>query len=271
MILRNICFCAVIVFTTLVLSVSGVSARETSNSGDNFCSDKWNWSGKVSASELREFVVPVRNNLEVDGKQNGGISVRGENRSDILIRSCVVAWRESKAEAENSLKGIRINTDSVVAAESADSDSWAVSYQILVPHNMNLKLTAYNGGISVASIEGTMDFYTKNGGLSLSDLAGSVIGRTQNGGVSIKLSGSGWTGSGLDIETRNGGVKLSIPENYAANIETGTRNGDVKSEIAGLQTEGRNKSYNKRIVKNLNGGAPVRLFTTNGGINIDVR
>ena len=270
--LRNIYFCAAFLLAALTLTAFSVSAQNESDSDDNYCSNNWSWNGKVSARDSREFTIPIRNNLEVDGKQNGGITVRGENRSDILIRACVVAWRDSEAEAESAVKQIKIKTDSVIEAEIGDDKQWAVSYQILVPKNTDLKLSANNGGISVNSVAGTMDFFTKNGGLSLRDLSGSVTGKTQNGGVSIELSGSTWIGSGLDIETKNGGVKLSLPENYAANIETGTRNGGFKSEIAELQIEGKKKWYNNRISKNLNGGgAPVRIITTNGGIKIAAR
>ena len=254
----------------MIFSASNLFAQDKSNYKDNFCSNNWSWGDKVNAVDEREFTLPVRTNLEVDGKQNGGISVRGENRNDILVRACVVAWSGSKAEAQNAVSRINISKDSVITAENTNGDSWSVSYQILVPRNINLKLTANNGGISIGSIAGTMDFFTKNGGINLQDLAGNVSGRTQNGGVSVKLSGNTWIGSGLNIETKNGGVKLMMPENYAANIETGTVNGGFKSDIAALQTENKNKWRNNRINTSINGGgAPIRVVTTNGGINID--
>ena len=261
----NAVLCAVLLF-----SASSIFAQDKANYKDNFCSNNWTSGDKFNINDEREFTLPVRNTLEVDGKQNGGISVRGENRSDILVRACVVAWSNSKAEAQTAVSRISINTNSIIAAENTEGNSWAVSYEILVPRNMNLKLTANNGGISIGSVSGMMEFFTKNGGISLQDLAGDVNGRTQNGGVSVKLSGNTWIGSGLNIETKNGGVKLVMPENYAANIETGTVNGGFKSEIAGLQMEGESKWRNNRISKNINGGgAPIRVVTTNGGIKID--
>lgn len=263
-------FYTAILLTVLVFSASSLFAQEKSDYKDNFCSNNWSWGDKVNATDEREFTLPVRNTLEVDGKQNGGISIRGENRSDILVRACVVAWSNSKAEAQNDVSRISISKDSIIAAENTEGNSWSVSYQILMPRNMNLKLTANNGGISIGSVAGTMDFFTKNGGISLQDLAGNVSGRTQNGGVSVKLSGNTWIGSGLNIETRNGGVKLEIPENYAANIEAGTVNGGFKSDIIGLQSESKNKWRNNRINTSINGGgAPIRIVTTNGGIKID--
>jgi hypothetical protein len=241
-----------------------------------FCSDNWNWSdnGRVSAKDLREITLSG-GSLTVDGKKNGGISVKGENRSDILVRACVQTWAATESEANNLAKSLRIETSGTVRAEGLeDEKNWGVSYQILVPRNTNLKLTAHNGGISISDVEGTLEFETKNGGLHLSNLAGDVHGRTTNGGVHIELAGNSWKGNGLDVETTNGGVHLSMSENYAARIETGTVNGGFKSDIPGLTIEKdpNEKGYyntKKRISTDLNGGgATVRVVTTNGGVKI---
>jgi DUF4097 and DUF4098 domain-containing protein YvlB len=152
----------------------------------------------------------------------------------------------------------------------------SVSYDISVPRNTDLKLNAHNGGISIDSVEGRLGFETMNGGVSLRNVSGDVRGRTTNGGVHVALSGGSWQGSGLDVQTTNGGVSLVIPESYAANIETGTTNGGYRSDIPSLnittENVSGNMSHRRRggsIKTALNGGgAPIRLVTTNGGIRI---
>ena len=59
----------------------------------SFCSDN-NWSSgdKVSYHDLREMTVAAGGVLDVDAGQNSGISVKGENRSDVLVRACIQAW-----------------------------------------------------------------------------------------------------------------------------------------------------------------------------------
>jgi hypothetical protein len=243
----------------------------------DFCrNNNWSWNGRQSVNESREMVMPSVNLLTVDGKNNGGISVKGENRADILVRACVQAWAKTDEAARQLMQGIRIEKGSNIYGESSSDDkNWSVSYEILVPLRMNLKLKAHNGGISISSVEGDIEFDTQNGGVSLKDLAGDVKGRTQNGGVSVKLSGNSWNGNGLDVETRNGGVNIKMDENYAANIETGTVNGGLSSEIEALKAEKKEDDgygwnrQNKRINKAINGGgAKVRIITTNGGITI---
>lgn len=240
-----------------------------------FCSNNWSNGDSVSFHEVRETTLSAANLLTVDGRRNGGIRVIGENRNDVLVRACVQTWAATEEEARNLAKGIRIETGSVVRAENMSEESkGSVSYEIHVPRMTNLKLTAHNGGISISSVEGTMEFETKNGGLNLSDVAGDIKGRTSNGGVSVKLSGASWRGNGLDVETTNGGVNLTMPENYAARIETGTVNGGFRSDISSLsvekdETENRG-NRKKRINAELNGGgAPIRVITTNGGVQIN--
>lgn len=242
-----------------------------------FCSgDNWNNGDKVSFKEPREFTVASSGNLTVDGGRNGGVSVRGENRSDVLIKACVQAWGESEAAAKQLVQSVKIDTGSTVKADSPTDSNWSVSYEILVPRNTNLNLTAHNGGIGIKSVDGSIEFETTNGGVSLGDLSGSVKGRTTNGGVNVSLTGASWKGNGMDVVTTNGGVNLSVPEGYAANFETGTTNGGFKSDVPSLNVEtednlGKTEGWHraKRVRASMNGGGPtIRVITTNGGIRI---
>lgn len=240
-----------------------------------FCSrNNWSNGDKVSFSEVREMTLPGNGSLNVDGGKNGGIRVKGENRPDVLVKACVQTWGTSDEAARSVAANIKIGTGGVVKADGSDDSSWSVSYDIRVPQSTNLKLNAHNGGISIGSVDGTLEFETTNGGVSLSDVAGDVRGRTTNGGVNVQLSGNSWKGSGLDVITTNGGVNLVMAETYAANVETGTVNGGFKSDIPTLNittedVKGDGRTRAKRIVTNLNGGgAPIRVITTNGGIRI---
>lgn len=257
-----------------LLSGTAVFGQDKSDKADKyrgFCENYNYTSGdRVSYKEVRETTVRAASLLTVDGGRNGGIKVRGEDRSDVLIRACVQTAAATDEAARAMAKNTRIETSPNVRAENSTDDAhWAVSYEILVPRSTNLKLEARNGGISINGVEGAMEFETTNGGLHLSDIAGDVRGRTTNGGVHVALSGGGWKGSGLDLQTTNGGVHLSMPETYAARVETGTVNGGFKSDIAALNVERNERTRGVRLNTELNGGgAPIRLITTNGGVKI---
>lgn len=254
-----------------VLVIPASSARaQDKDKGWNFCENYSSWGGRPSFNEVREMTVAKTDLLTVDGKKNGGISIKGENRSDILVRACVQTWGDSESEVKSIAQNIKIANGSTISAEnSVNENNWSVSYQILVPRNINLKLLANNGGISISGVEGNLDFETRNGGINVSDIAGNVKGRTKNGGVSAKLDGKSWKGAGLDLETTNGGINLSLPENYAAKLETGTVNGGFKSDLE-LTVKLKDWSRGAKINTDINGGgAPVRVVTTNGGVRIN--
>ena len=240
-----------------------------------FCSqNNWNNGDRVSFNEIRELTLPASGKLDVDGARNGGISVKGENRSDVLVRACVQAWGSTDEAARSLASSIRINTSGVIKADGAE-ENFSVSYDIRVPRNTNLNLKAHNGGLSIKAVDGSMELATSNGGISVYDAAGDVRGRTTNGGVNVALVGNGWKGSGLDLQTTNGGINLSIPSNFAANVEAGTVNGGFSSDIPELNVttddqKGYGHSRAKKINTALNGGGPmIRLVTTNGGVRIN--
>jgi hypothetical protein len=252
-------------------------AQKAEKMKKEFCSgDSWSNGEKVSFKELRESTIPSSGTIAVDGGKNGGIRVKGMDRADILVRACVQTWGATDEAARAAAGNIRIDTGGTIkATNSASDENWGVSFELLVPRGTDLRLKAHNGGISIAGVEGNLEFETLNGGVSLWEVAGDVRGRTTNGGVTIALSGNSWTGSGLDVTTTNGGVHLSMPETYAANIETGTTNGGFRSNSPALnvtteQVKGPDRHQRAtRLNTALNGGgAPIRVITTNGGVNI---
>ena len=265
--------CRVSVLTILLLSGSTVFAQEKKEKKTwSFCTgSNYSYNNRISFKEVRETIVRAGSLLEVDGKRNGGIQVTGEDRTDVLIRACIQTTGASEQEAQAMAKSVRIETSPTVRAEnSTDESGWAVSYEILVPRSTNLKLQTHNGGISIDSVEGKIEFEALNGGINLIDVAGDVKGTTTNGGVNVKLSGNSWKGIGLNVETKNGGVNLTLPETYAARIETGTINGGFKSDIAAMNMERNERARGIRLNTDLNGGgAPVRVITTNGGVRIN--
>jgi DUF4097 and DUF4098 domain-containing protein YvlB len=134
-----------------------------------------------------------------------------------------------------------------------------------VPNRTSLSLTSSNGGIDISDVDGQIAFRTVNGGVKLTRLAGNVRGRTSNGGVSVDLDGTTWTGDGLDVETNNGGVNMSIPSNYSARLETGTVNGRMNIDFP-VTVQGK---IGRSIETQLgSGGALLRVRTSNGGVNI---
>lgn len=259
-----------------VVADKAISAHKVENKTkrDSFCSSK-NWSSeRVNFREVRETAIPATGTVNVDGGQNGGISVKGDDRVDVLVRACIQTWGKSDESAKAVAGNIRINTSGTIKVEnSVDAKDWSVSYQIIVPRSTNLNLKAHNGGISINGVDGSAQFETTNGGLNVVNAAGQFRGLTTNGGVNVVLSGNSWKGGGLDMLTTNGGVHLTMPAHYAAHIETGTINGGYRSDMPALdidRTDPNERRRAMRISTTINGGGPpIKVVTTNGGVRIN--
>lgn len=267
----NAGFLLVVAAFFIVTTVAAQDKAEAKTKYKEFCSNN-NYSNgdRVSSSDTREITVAATGSLAVDGGQNGGVRVIGANRNDVQVRACIQTWGKTDEAAKALAADIRIETAGTIKAVSSSAENnWSVSYEISAPRATSLNLKAHNGGISIAGIEGNLEFETMNGGVTLKDVAGNVKGRTTNGGVMVALAGNRWNGGGLDVQTTNGGVMLSVPENFAAHIETGTVNGGFKSDFAALNVDRTERWKPARISADLNGGGPtVRVITTNGGVQI---
>lgn len=205
--------------------------------------------------------------LEVDAGRNGGIAVRGGAVGDVRVSARVQAHAPTDARAREIAGAIRIHaSDGRVSADgpgTGEREGWSVTYHIMVPNRADLDLTAVNGPITIRHVVGRVRAETRNGPLSLQDLAGDVYGRTRNGPLEVTLGGSRWDGPGMDAETRNGPVTVSVPEGYSAALETGSINGrltvgfPIAVTLSGRRTD--------RLQVTLgSGGPPVRVVTTNG-------
>ena len=87
-----------------------------------------------------------------------------------------------------------------------------------------------------------------------------------NGGVNLDLMGTTWDGSQIQVTTRNGGVNISVPENYSAHFKTETLNGALHSEFP-LSVTGDLRSGTQDF--SIGAGGPlIHVTTTNGGVKL---
>jgi TolA-binding protein len=220
--------------------------------------------------EVRESTMPA-GALNVDAGQNGGISIEGWDRNEIRVRAVVQASAETASQAKALASQVQVQAGGgrvyATGPENGRREWWSVSYRINVPRKNDLDLRASNGGITIVGVSGNMRFDTTNGGVKLQDIGGRVNGETRNGGLNVTLSGSRWDGEGLDVETSNGGVTVSIPEGYNAEFETRTVNGGLRIDFP-ITVQGE-LTGRRGLSTTLGAGGPlIRARTTNGGVTI---
>ena len=70
------------------------------------------------------------------------------------------------------------------------------------------------------------------------------------------------------MRTTNGGLSVSVPENYSAHLETGTVNGAFVVSPSIAQVARATKQLSLDVGA---GGTNLKFFTTNGGVSIKRR
>jgi hypothetical protein len=258
---------------TAVLALVGAPAlagQFTPDKDGHSCSANHSTSdGLVTYAESRDERVANGSTNYINPGSNGSIRVHGWANSDVLVRACIQTAAPSDSEARTLASQVTITRGPGSIEPSgppnADRQYWSVSYEVWVPNKANLDMKANNGSIAVGDVAGQIRFQTQNGSVRLSAVAGDVDGSTVNGSLSIDLVGSGWNGTGLRAETTNGSVRMSLPQNFSAQVQVSTVNGRLNVDFP-VTVSG---EIGKTMSFQLGSGGPlVEAKTRNGSVTI---
>jgi putative adhesin len=260
------------VFGAAVALTSSSTAAQRAAQGD-WCAEG-NWGNdREGVCDVREYTLPASGTVTVDATPNGGINVQGEPRNDVLVYARVIATADTQDEARAIAAQVQVTAaagrvEATGPRNLARHAGWHVSYRLRVPPQLPLSLKSTNGGIAIDNVTNRAALETTNGGLKLTHIAGDIEGRTTNGGIDVTLDGNSWQGNGLDLQTTNGGVRVSVPDNYNAHLETGTTNGRISIDFP-VSVQG---TLDRSISTDLgSGGPPIKVRTSNGGVKITRR
>jgi len=237
------------------------------------CDNSGNDGSRARHCEVREVPAGNAGRINVDGIQNGSVSVKGWFRSDVLVRAKVDTQASSQSEADSLARSVSIGVNGgevrATGPESANRSNWSVSFEIFAPQNTDVTLKTSNGSIHIADVRGQIHFESSNGSVHLARLAGDVTGATVNGSVHVELAGSYYDGRQMDLTTSNGSVTISAPATYSAHVKAETGNGSIRSDypmtVQGrIDTESHNRDFNIG-----SGGALIHIATSNGSIRLE--
>lgn len=205
--------------------------------------------------------------LAVDGRPYGGAVIRGGDGDRVVVHARIQTRAATQAAADAAARAVTVRTggNRVVADGPPESDraQWSVLFAIDAPRSLDLDVTTQHGPAAIRDVRGTIRVAVLNGPLGLDGVAGDVHARSVNGPLTVRLTGARWDGVGLDAETQNGPVALTIPDGYSTALEAGTVTGPQHwAPMAAITPPGPGTG---RIHATLGrGGAPVRVVTTNG-------
>ncbi len=264
---RAMCLSALLA-AGMMVCLDRTTGAQTADQSYEWCQEPASDRG-VRHCEEREQTLAQETALDVDPGRNGGIQVRGRAQAGIRLQIRITGTAPTDSRARELVAGVRvaavagrIRSDGPMTLEN---EHWSTTFLLEVPHETRLALNTHNGGIAIEEFRGTASMRTENGGISLRDVGGDLKGLARNGSLRIELAGSRWEGAGLDLETRNGGVLLSLPGGYSADLETGTVNGRVDIDFPVMIHAGRERRFTTTLGS---GGPRIRAVTTNGPVRV---
>jgi len=234
------------------------------------CENRGNDGDRARHCEIREQSVPAIGRLNVDASPNGGATVKGWLRSEVLVRARIDAAGDTESAAATMARQVSIDSSGgqvrAIGPESANNSWWSVSYEIFVPEATDLSVKMHNGGVTISDVRGQIRFDAHNGGVHLKRVAGDVGGATHNGGVQVELMGSMWDGRQLEVNTYNGGITVAMPVGYSARVQAETSSGRIQSDFP-ITMSGEVRP--RRLDTYIGSGGPlIRLTTHNGQVTL---
>jgi len=257
----------------LAVSAAGVPlfAQLQDNSEKQMtCANSGYDNDRVRHCEIREQSLPSIGRLSIDAGQNGGTTVKGWMRGDVLVRARIETAADNEAAASIIASRVMIDGSGgqvrAVGPEQLNNSWWSVSYEIFVPQVIDLSLKSNNGGLNVSDVRGQIHFDANNGGVHLKRVVGDVSGGTVNGGIQVELAGAIFDGRQMELSTHNGGVTVAMPSHYSARIQAETGMGRIQSDFPLPQSiDGRSHKLDFSVGS---GGPPIHITTGNGSIRL---
>ena len=214
--------------------------------------------------------------VKITSKSN--VSVMVHDKNEILIKG------SRRAHSSERSKGLRlvgvggtVNTNvgfnvvqegnSLIVTNLRKNES----AKIYLPKNQKVSVTStWNGNISIDGfnneIEATCEL---NGGMMLNNISGPLTANTLNGQIDVIFDNIAQD-SPTSLNTTNGVIDVSLPENTGADISMSSWNGDMYSnfDIKSSSTkDGMKKMSSRKSNGTINGGGVnITLKSTNGNI-----
>lgn len=140
-------------------------------------------------------------------------------------------------------------------------------YEVRIPSDIVLDAQSVNGGITATGLESDVSLQTVNGQIAFSGSTARHLS-TVNGGVRATFSRPTWKGT-LDVSAVNGGVELTLPASFDAEVSGQTVSGGIDSDFPiTMQGKWGPKSFHGTIGS---GGRKLSIETVNGGITLRKR
>jgi len=236
---------------------------------------------------LTDPARPANLNLQL---VEGGITVRGSNRRDVLVVARARGQNQrNEGGGGTGLRQLAPPPAFTVTEERngilfvLHTPERVIDFEIQVPNRANLKLgtTAINSGIVVEGVEGELEINNPNGPITLNRVGGSIVANSVDGHVRATITSVSMQRP-MSLASFNRDVDVTFPASLKANLKLRSDQGNVLTDfdVIPLQAPttvqdtrregGRFRAeINRFIYGAVNGGGPeIELRTFNGNIYV---
>ena len=227
--------------------------------------------------------------LEMNAADHGQIHVRGWDHADYSVETCKIAAADSRAEADQVVRGIAVNHTAgnlSYSGPTSDTAEWMVVFFIQAPRDAVLNLETKNGPLDVKGVNGSMRLRASNGPIAVADCGGSVDVRTKNGPIAfhgdrgdvhltadngpiaLHLSSDSWNGYSLEARTLNGPLAIHMPDTFRSGIRLETNgHSPIACQAAACRNAWSDLGTGGRVMQ-MGAGDSIRISTENGPVAI---
>jgi DUF4097 and DUF4098 domain-containing protein YvlB len=157
---------------------------------------------------------------------------------------------------------------------------------VSVPRHVNLDLNTSDGSIEASGVTGDFRLHTGDGHMELHSLDGSLVASSGDGHITADgrfdrldlQSGDGH----IDVEARrgshinspwrlrsgDGGIRLSVPDEFAADLEATTGDGSIDVDFPVTVDGGSHRNRSRLYGKMNGGGGLLEVHTGDGSIHL---
>lgn len=130
-----------------------------------------------------------------------------------------------------------------------------------------------DGTIRMDAVEGKLDLETDDGSISGEIKATALRAHTGDGTIRLELQRESKMDADWDVQTSDGSVVLTLPSDFAAELDAESRDGVVRSNHPSIKSETRegDREERRRAMRATlgSGGKTLRVRTGDGSIRIE--
>lgn len=254
--------CRLVTFAILMTLATSIAA---------FAQADFQWRGALGQGQSVE-IKGINGDVQASLSQSGQVEVtarrtaRRSNPADVRIEvvphpggvTICAVYPSSSGREPNTCEPGRGGHNN-----TRDNDT-VVHFEVRVPPGVGFVGRTVNGEVQADALQSDIEAHTVNGSVKLAT-TGRATAATVNGSVNVTVGRADWP-DGADFKTVNGGITLTLPSVFDADLRADTLNGSITSDFPITMTG----TVSPRRLRGTvgAGGHSLTLSTVNGSIRL---